>query len=97
MKITININLEKLKTLVQYGLQSNTNFLGEAYYNPTDYLIISVDKRKIYITAVYRDKVLTHMSDVSYATFLDIIGELDYSTDNFKKIILKYGGTRWLD
>lgn len=89
MKITININLEKLKTLVLYGLQSNTNFLGEAYYTPTDYLIISVEEQKIYITAVYKDQVLTHMT-VSYATFLDLIGELDYSTDDFKKIISHY-------
>ena len=90
MKITININLDSLKALVLYGLQSNTNFLGEAYYNPTDYVIISVEEQKIYITAVYRDQVLTHMSDVSYATFLDLIGELDYSTDNFKNIIKNY-------
>lgn len=90
MKITINLNLEKLKALVKYGLQSNTDFLGEVYYNPTDYIIISVEEQKLYITAVYRDKVLTHMSDVSYATFLDIIGELDYSTDNFKTIISHY-------
>lgn len=90
MKITINLNLDSLKALVRYGLQSNTDFLGEAYYNPTDYVIISVEEQKIYITAVYRDQVLTHMSDVSYATFLDLIGELDYSTDNFKEIIKNY-------
>ena len=90
MKITINISLDSLKALVQYGLQTNTDFLGEAYYNPTDYVIISVENSKIFITAVYRDQVLTHMSDVSYATFLDLIGELDYSTNNFKEIISHY-------
>ena len=90
MKITININLENLKKLVQYGLQTNTDFLGEFYYNETDYVIISVEDSKIFITAVYRDQVLTHMSDVSYATFLDLIGELSYSNDNFKTIISYY-------
>ena len=90
MKITINITLNNLKSLVQYGLQTNIEFLGEVYYNLTDYVIISVEEQKIYITAVYRDKVLTHMSDVSYATFLDLIGELDYSNNDFKEIILNY-------
>jgi hypothetical protein len=90
MKITINLNLNGLKSLVRYGLLSNTDFLGEVYYNPTDYVIISVEEQKLYITAVYKDQVLTHMADVSYATFLDLIGELDYSTNDFKEIISHY-------
>lgn len=90
MKITININLDSLKALVKYGINSTIDFLGEVYYNPTDYLIISVKDGIIYITAIYRNNILTHMSDVSYATFLDLIGELDYSNDNFKNIISHY-------
>jgi len=92
MKITISITLETLKALVQYGLQSNTGITTEVYYNLTDYVIISVKEQKIYITAIYRDKVLTHMSDVSYALFLDLIGELDYSNNDFKEIISNYKG-----
>lgn len=90
MKITINLSLDSLKALVRYGLQTNIDFLGEVYYNPIDYVIISVEEQKLYITAVYKDQVLTHMADVSYATFLDLIGELDYSNDNFKNIISHY-------
>ena len=90
MKITINIGLHDLKTLVLYGLNSDSNLLVEVYYNPTDYVIISVDKQKIYITAVYKDEILTHISDVSYALFLDLIGELDYSNNDFKEIISHY-------
>ena len=90
MKIKINVNLEGLKGLILLHLNTGGKFMAEAYYNPTDYVIISVEEEKIYVTAVYRDKVLTHMSDVSYATFLDIIGELEYSTNDFKEIISHY-------
>jgi hypothetical protein len=90
MEAALNININDLKRLVQYGLQSNISFLGEAYYTDTDYVIISVKEQKLYITAIYQNNILTHMSDVSYATFLDLIGELDYSTDNFKNIIKNY-------
>ena len=89
-RINVKIDTSRLKNLVQHGLKNLINFTTEVYYNDTDYLIISVKDGIIYITAIYQNNILTHMSDVSYSLFLDIIGELDYSTNDFKEIISNY-------
>ena len=89
-KINIKIDVNRLKNLVQHGLKNLINFTTEVYYNDNDYLILSVKDGVIFITAIYQNDILTHMSDVSYATFLDLIGELDYSENDFKEIISHY-------
>lgn len=90
MEVKLNISIEGLKGLVLHNLNTGGKCFAEVYYTDTEYLMLSVRDNKIFITVVYQNDILTHMSDVMYATFLDIVGELNYSNDNFKNIISHY-------
>lgn len=90
MKVNIKIDVQRLKNLVRHALHGDINFTTEVHCTNDNYLILSTKDGVIFITAIYDNNVLTHMADVSYATFLDLIGELEYSDDDFKIIISRY-------